>query len=178
MTESIASALAAPFEVDNVRWRIGGGPYWSDNRPTCMLLAYIDARDVMERLDRIVGAFSWQTKMEACPNGILCSLGIRIYTNKEESESAWIWKTDGAQYTTIEAFKGGCSEALRRAAVHHGIGRYLYALGDIDGFGYVRGVKQRRVGVPKTKDDNGEWWYFPPDTLIDQAKHILVGGNE
>lgn len=53
----------------------------------------------------------------------MCKLGIRI-------NGDWVWKTDGADNSDIEATKGGFSNALRRAAVKWGIGRYLYNLPD------------------------------------------------
>ena len=38
----------------------------------------------------------------------------------------WITKTDGAGETDIEGEKGAFSDAFKRAAVHHGVARYLY----------------------------------------------------
>ena len=39
-----------------------------------------------------------------------------------------MWKADGAGQTDMEAEKGALSDALKRAAVRWGIGRYLYDL--------------------------------------------------
>jgi hypothetical protein len=40
----------------------------------------------------------------------------------------WVTKWDGAPSTDIEAVKGGLSNAMKRAGVQWGIGRYLYNL--------------------------------------------------
>src|SRR5690606_35602811 len=57
-----------------------------------------------------------------CVNGrTICKLGINV-------DGAWVWKSDGAGDTQVEAEKGGISDAFKRAAVKWGIGRYLYDL--------------------------------------------------
>lgn len=43
----------------------------------------------------------------------------------------WVTKADGAGDSDVEAEKGAISDALKRAAVKWGIGRYLYDLGNI-----------------------------------------------
>jgi hypothetical protein len=40
----------------------------------------------------------------------------------------WVWKANGAGNSDVEAEKGACSDAFKRAAVLWGIGRYLYDL--------------------------------------------------
>ena len=47
----VFSRLAEPFEEHEIKWRVGGGG---------TLLAYIDARQVIERLNYVVGAENWQ----------------------------------------------------------------------------------------------------------------------
>lgn len=87
-----------------------------------MALAYIDARDVMDRLDGVCGPENWQDEYTVSPTGLtICRIGIRV-------GDQWVWKSDGAGETAVEKQKGGISDALKRAAVHWGIGRYLYRL--------------------------------------------------
>ena len=65
--------------------------------------------------------------------GFLCTLYIR-------HNGEWIGKTDGADVTDIEAFKGSLTQGIRRAAVLWGITRYLHAiLGQYLPFNYVNG---------------------------------------
>jgi hypothetical protein len=117
--EEIHNALMRPFPVDRLHWR--AGPTKKDGTG-CIALAYIDSRDVMRRLDEVVGPAGWQSKMVPVGNGRLaCELSVKY---GEE----WITKTDGAGETDVEGAKGVFSDALKRAAVLHGIGRYLYAL--------------------------------------------------
>ena len=49
-------SLAKPFDVDKVHWRVGA---MTKDKTSCIALAYVDARDVMQRLDEVVGRGSW-----------------------------------------------------------------------------------------------------------------------
>ena len=95
-----------------------------------MVLCYIQARDVMDRLDQVVGPANWQSRYPIAGDKTICELSIRV-------DGEWITKSDGAGDTQVEADKGAISDALKRAAVLFGIGRYLYRLGntyaDVDG---------------------------------------------
>ena len=103
--------LKDPFPIEKVKYRKGPGG---------KQLAYIDARDVADRLDEVVGQAFWQNRY-TCVNGVtVCEIGIKV------DDESWIWKSDGAPETTIEAEKGALSDAFKRAAVKWGIARYLY----------------------------------------------------
>ena len=87
--------------------------------------SYITNRAIMERLDDVVGPENWRNDFRPGPSGgVVCGLAIRVV--REDGTSEWIAKWDGAENTDIEAVKGGLSNAMRRAAVQWGIGRYLY----------------------------------------------------
>jgi len=102
--------LKDPFPLETVKYRQG---------PQGKQLAYIDARDVADRLDEVVGQASWQNRY-ICVNGVtVCEIGIK-------TDGEWTWKSDGAPETTIEAEKGALSDAFKRAGVKWGIARYLY----------------------------------------------------
>lgn len=116
------SNLATEFPREAVHWRVQGQPYPRDGSYYAMALAYIDARDVMDKLDAAVGPENWQDSYTETPSGrVICTLSIRI-------DGEWVSKSDGAGGTQVEAEKGGVSDALKRAAVKWGIGRYLYRL--------------------------------------------------
>jgi hypothetical protein len=97
-------------------------------------LAYIDARDVMQRLDEVMGPQNWQCRYPLAAGGLLiCEVGLNIgYATMKDDNldvvDSWIWKANGAGDTQVEAEKGKCSDAFKRAAVLWGIGRYLYYL--------------------------------------------------
>lgn len=110
--------LAAPFPPEKVHWRVGST---TQDKKKGMALAYIDARDVMERLDEVCGPENWQRRYVDAGNGrTCCEIGIRL--------NDWVWKADGAGDTDFEGDKGAFSDAFKRAAVNWGIGRYLYDL--------------------------------------------------
>lgn len=108
--------LKAPFPPDRVSWRIGST---TQDKTRGLAMAYMDARDVMERLDAVCGPAGWQNRYSHANGKTVCDIGIK-------ADGEWIWKADGAGDTDIEAEKGALSDAFKRAAVRWGIGRYLY----------------------------------------------------
>ena len=117
--ESLEKKLKEPFPEKIVHFRVGS---MSKDKTKGIALAYIDARDVMKRLDQVVGFSNWSDSYEETPSGrLFCCLSIRI-------DGEWIDKVDGAGDTNVEGAKGGISDSFKRAAVKWGIGRYLYYL--------------------------------------------------
>ena len=112
--------LSAPFDADQVSWRVGST---NGEKTKGLALAYLDARDVMERLDLVCGPAGWQSRYPHANGKTVCEIGIKC-------GDEWIWKADGAGDTDVEAEKGALSDAFKRAAVRWGIGRYLYGLGN------------------------------------------------
>jgi hypothetical protein len=109
--------LAKPFPASAISWRVGAT---NADKTKGLALAYIDARDVMNRLDEVCGPENWQDEYTETPKGrVLCRIGILCGEH-------WVWKGDGAGDSDVEAQKGAISDALKRAAVKWGIGRYLY----------------------------------------------------
>lgn len=106
------------FPKDAVSWR---AQTLTKDGAKAMALAYIDARDVMERLDEVCGSDGWQDRYEFSGARTICYLSVKV-------GDEWITKADGAGDTAVEAEKGAISDAFKRAAVKWGIGRYLYAL--------------------------------------------------
>ena len=115
--------LKKPFPEDRIHWRVGSTNKRNKKESDPLKgipLAYIDARDVMERLDAVCGAENWQCRY---PYQGCCEIGIWIVDIDE-----WVWKANGAGVTDVEAEKGQYSDAFKRAAVLWGIGQYLYDL--------------------------------------------------
>lgn len=109
--------LSAPFAPEAISWR---AQQLTASGDKALALAYINARDVMRRLDAVCGPANWQDSYTETARGrIVCTLSIRI-------DGEWISKSDGAGDTDVEGEKGGMSDAFKRAAVKWGIGRYLY----------------------------------------------------
>lgn len=145
------SALSAPFPRSAVHWRVQGKPYARNGTHSAMALAYIDARDVMDRLDDVCGPDNWQSEFTETARGrVICRLGIKM-------GDEWVWKSDGAGDTDVEGEKGGISDALKRAAVSWGVGRYLYRLDS--------------PWVPCEVNDKGGWrrWTADPWASVKDA---------
>jgi hypothetical protein len=119
MSDAMFAALAAPFPPERVTWRPGT---FTKDKTKAKALAYIDARDVMQRLDAACGPGGWQAEYSHVAPIIICRIGVRV-------DGEWVWKANGAGQTDIEAEKGGASDAFKRSAVLWGVGQYLY---DVD----------------------------------------------
>jgi hypothetical protein len=127
MLTELRDELAAPFPPERISWRV---KQVYEQKNSALVLAYIDARDVYERLDEVVGVGGWQCRHDDGGDGRLtCSIGLEL-------NGQWVWKSDGAGsrqasagLSEQDANKGDYSDALKRAAVAWGIGRYLYAMG-------------------------------------------------
>lgn len=115
--------LHRPFPADSISWRAQTVAK-RDSGTFALALAYIQSRDVMDIMDRVCTPAYWQSEHYDAGNGKLgCRIGI--YINDQ-----WVWKSDGAGDTDVEAEKGAFSDALKRAAVNWGVARYLYDLGN------------------------------------------------
>src|SRR5258708_27450649 len=118
---AIAQALAAPFEATEVKFK---PQTVSGNR--ALAVPFGDARVIQDRLDDVLGVMGWQDSYECLPDGsVVCRLKIRL-------GDEWITKEDvggpSEQPDEGDRRKAAFSDALKRAAVKFGIGRYLYRL--------------------------------------------------
>lgn len=153
--EAMLARLRAPFPAEDVEWRLQqagekNGKIWGK------ALAYITNRAIMDRLDAVVGADRWQNVFTEGPGGgILCGISIRL-------GDEWVTKWDGAENTDVEPVKGGLSNAMKRAAVQWGIGRYLYKLEE--GWAVVSDS-----GKLAGKTREGTWFRWDPPALPDWA---------
>src|SRR5262245_23006899 len=91
-----------------------------------LAMAYIDARLIQDRLDGVLGVENWQDKYDILPDGsVMCRLRLKL-------GGRWITKSDvgspSEQPDSGDRLKAAFSDALKRAAVKFGIGRYLYRL--------------------------------------------------
>lgn len=125
--QEVFKALCAPFPRASVMWKPQS---ISKDKTRAMVAAYIDARDVMKRLDDVMGPFGWQSKIIDVGGRPACALGLYF-------EGEWYWKTDmgfvgGADSEKddeqVKAVKGTASDGLKRAGVQWGIFRYAYDL--------------------------------------------------
>ncbi len=118
---TITDALSAPFNIKEVKFKPQSV---KGNR--ALALAYIDCRVIQDRLDAVLGVENWQDEYELLTDGsVLCKLQLKI-------GERWITKMDvgspSDQPDGGDRLKAAFSDALKRAAVKFGIGRYLYRL--------------------------------------------------
>jgi hypothetical protein len=115
LTKEILNQLGQPFGADEVEFL----PKAQSNGKA-LGLAYIDARVVMRRLDEVVpGDWSFDFDLlDAQGKMVRGRLTVCGVTRCDAGEA------DREE----ETLKSAVSDALKRAAVHFGIGRYLYHL--------------------------------------------------
>jgi hypothetical protein len=116
---ALAEALSAPFEAKDIKYK----PQSVKNN-RALAIAYVDARLIQDRLDSVLGVENWQDTYEVLPDGsVICRLKLKL-------GSRWITKADvgspSDQPDLGDRLKAAFSDALKRAAVKFGIGRYLY----------------------------------------------------
>lgn len=137
--------LAEPFNPSDIHWRPQGKVY----NGSSMALAYLDARDIMDRLDDVCGVDGWTVSYVETPSKrVIGTISIRT------DDGHWVAKSDGAGDTAVEGEKGGISAALKRAAVVWGVGRYLYDM--------------PTVWVPCSTNQKGYWkaWTADPWSCV------------
>lgn len=112
---AILPALKAPMPY---QWRVQS---FSKHKPEATCVAYIDARDAMDRLDQVC-SYGWQRRHVEMKNHIYCEVGIVMPDGSVQ------WRMDCGTESQTEAEKGEASDSFKRACVNWGIGRFLYDL--------------------------------------------------
>lgn len=114
----LLALLASPFEPGEIKRKAGPGG---------RSLSYVTARQVMNRLDTVLGPENWWDEYVPSEQSVLCRLSIRL------PDGTVINKADAGGYAGMadsgDDDKSGFSDAFKRAAVKFGIGRHLYGDG-------------------------------------------------
>lgn len=120
--------LAEPFPPGEVQWRVEA---LSRDKKRALVVPYVDARTVLDRLDKVVGPEGWHDAYEVLSDAerlvkdergerrerlceVRCRLTVLGVTKEDVGEG--------------DSLKAAFSDALKRAAVKFGVGRYLYRL--------------------------------------------------
>ena len=148
--------LAAPFPSARVCWK---PQTLSRDRSSALMVAFIDARTVMERLDAVCpGGWTFDVKLfpgtPPTARGRLTVLGL---TRSDVGEAG-----EGEAGT----LKAAASDALKRCAVHFGVGRYLY---DLPRTWVAWDEARRAPAEPPTLPS----WAVPEDERSAGASHVL-----
>lgn len=136
LNKDMLENLSRPFPSSVLS--VKPGAVSGDGRKALALI-YIQSRAVMDRLDDAVGPENWSFDWEPLPaieNWIAVKGNLRVFG---------ILKSDVGQATMddTEPYKAAVSDALKRCAVHFGIGRYLYEAPNV----WWEGSKMGRVWV-------------------------------
>jgi hypothetical protein len=149
--QKVGAALAAPFAAEDVEWRPQGK---TGAGTRVQVLPYVDARAVQDRLDAVCGVGGWAFELEPL---VVDAGELRVARGRLTIHG--VTKDDIGTASNWEPSKGCASDALKRAAVQWGVGRYLYRLPDVwvtlDGQGKIaeatlaklREGLQRRMAV-------------------------------
>jgi hypothetical protein len=140
----VSGLLSEPFDKETLRKRV-----LRKNRDgkTAVMAYYIDTRGLALRLDQIVGAMNWETRIcEVRDAGdrlvVVASLTIGGTTREAEGEELKLTekymsfedkkagKTPEFESSELVFMKAG-PQARKRAACEFGVGAYLYDLKDI-----------------------------------------------
>lgn len=120
LTVDVLKELAKPF--DRIRWRPQrvvqskkNNKWWG------IMVAYINARDVIDRLNETVGA-DWNFTWQPTPANDVAKGRLEIF--KSYKEDVGYPNSDKDTYP----YKSAVSDALKRCAVQYGVGRFLYDL--------------------------------------------------
>lgn len=116
--DALYKQLKNPVDPRLLKWRVGAT---NQDKTKGIALPYLDAREVMRRLDDVCGVGGWQSTHEKVDGGFICTISIKI-------GDQWISKSNAGADSHIDPVKGGASDALKRTASVWGIGRYLYYL--------------------------------------------------
>ncbi len=108
--------LGEPFPPEELQWRVEA---LSKDKKRALVVPYVDARAVLDRLDEVVGTHGWQDSYEVLYAhegnfAVKCRLTVMDVTKEDVGEG--------------DSLKAAFSDALKRAAVKFGIGRFLYRL--------------------------------------------------
>jgi hypothetical protein len=150
LTAEQREALRAPFEWADIEWKI---QHTTRDKSKGMVAFYMDARAVMNRLDDVCPG-EWSDTVDVVDQKhVRCVLTVAGVTHADIGAANEGGMADG--------LKGAASDALKRAAVKFGIGRYLYDHGGV----WVRltdeGKKVHQADLP----------------VIESEYARLIGGN-
>lgn len=109
----------ATIRPEDIRWRVGQVSKKDAHKGS--LLGYIDARTCMEALDALDPEWSSVHGDPIIVGDVLMGVPCTVTVNG-------VRRSDVGMPSSQEPIKGAYSDALKRAAVHFGIGRELYEL--------------------------------------------------
>lgn len=122
MSKQQEKQLTEPFDVESIGWKINN---YIKNDTMAMITFHIDARNVQERLNDVFGIAGWSFEWtEARMDGVHGRLTVSVDDRQVVKEDVGYPNSVGKD----QQDKDAVSDALKRCAVHLGIGHFLYSL--------------------------------------------------
>jgi len=154
---NVRAELIKEFEESELEWKVQSCGI-NNNKPWAVVVAYVKARAIQNRLDEVFGWENWTEEYREFSDNVICRLGVCI-------DGRWIYKENGAAQSDKkifkESFKGGISGAFKRVASSgFGIGRYLYYIES----NFAECSIEKKEGFTekaKTKEDKIIYWKIP-----------------
>jgi hypothetical protein len=172
--EEIKDKLSEPMEY---KWRVQS---YSKSQPTAICVAYVDSRDVQNRLDNVLGVEGWQCDYKEVKGNLFCGIGVNF-------DGIWVWKWDCGTESKEDAEKGEASDSFKRAAVKWGIGRFLYSLGieylpaneikNNNNFPYPVDQNGKRVSDVTKEINKKKKSTYEPKVAVKDKPRVIIGSE-
>jgi hypothetical protein len=195
--EDLIKKLTAPFPLSSVGFKPQAV---NKEKTSAMAVTYIDARAVAERLDEVF-PLAWYPTYEVMQHTedrlvLMCRIHVKL--NGEELVRCDVGESDNDDSDTgreASRWKSAVSDALKRAAVLYGVGRYVYDLPKpwVDFSGnkfseaglqkakaeYMKAVKALGVATPQQPTQRTEARAEPQNnTALNNAKKVDTVAKE
>jgi hypothetical protein len=131
--ENLYKKLRYPFDIKYISWKINN---YSADKKKALITFHIDARAVQHRLNNVLGVDGWSFNYTELSkdNGVHGSLTLYFPLEKPDENGCEVRNVvrEDVGYASSseknEWYKDAVSDALKRCAVHFGVGHFLYAL--------------------------------------------------
>lgn len=141
--EFIAELIKNLSQEISHKWRVQS---FSKNKPSATIVAYIDARDGIDLLNKYA-VYGWEREHYMVGNNTYCKVGVFMPDGSVQ------YRSDVGVESNTDGVKGEASDSFKRACVNWGIGGFLYELG-------IEYVKSNEVksnnNYPYCVDDRGD----------------------
>jgi len=149
--QEIYKELRKPFEARFVSWKINN---YSKDGLSAQITFHIDARAVQNKLNEVVGLDGWSFLYEEGRGGsVHGKLTVRAGERDVIREDVGYPNSDNSQHPDKDAV----SDALKRCAVHFGVGQFLYALPNK----WVKLTESKQRYLTKEQDAEIKAWLTP-----------------
>jgi len=116
--EYLKKILPLLTEAMSYKWRVQS---FSKIKPEATCVAYIDARDLQDRLDAVC-EYGWERDHKVIKDNIYAGIGVWMPSGDVQ------WRWDCGTESSTEKEKGESSDSFKRAGINWGVGRFLYNL--------------------------------------------------